>query len=472
MNRTDKLLYNSIIFTLGNLGSKLISFFMVPLYTTILSTSQYGTVDMLNATVMLVLPVITLAVGQAITRFVVGDVTHEQKKTVFTAILFVNIISIVVSFFFLPLVWYVEMFKDVLPFLYLTLILGIFNETISNFVRAIGMVRIYAFSGILQTVFLVVFNLLFLLTFKLALAGYLMSGILATTMTLLFLIYQSRLWRYVDFTLPWRQKAKEIIKYSTPIVPNSLMWWLMNDMTRYCLIIFVGISANGIFGIATRIPMMLAMFVGLFSQAWQLSAFEEAEAADRGKYYSQIFENMQMTLFVIGSIIITATLPLAQFLFRGQFITAWQFVPALLIAVIYQSLAVFLGTPYAVAKVTKRIFATTIYTGALALVLNLLLIPLFGISVAGLATAIAFVALFGLRIYDTQKYVHTRVNWPLFLRNNIILLIQIVILFLLWHQKILVVLIEFLVFLLMCFVNRKLILQSKTYLLGKMKKYN
>jgi O-antigen/teichoic acid export membrane protein len=470
VNRIDKLLYHTSIFILGNLGSKLIAFFMVPLYTTVLSTDQYGTVDLLNATVMLVLPVITLAVGQGIARFVVGENKQAEKSTVLTAVFVINILAICASVIFWPFLTHLAFLKGMLPFFYLMLILGIFNETIANFIRAIGLVKTYALSGILQTMLLVTFNLLFLLTFKWALIGYLMASILATTLTLLYLIYQGRLWRYIDFKLPWRLKARELIQYSAPIIPNTIMWWLMNDTTRYCLLIFVGLKANGIFGVANKIPMLLAMFVGIFSQAWQLSAFEESKAQDKGEYYSQIFEKMQMMLFIVGSGVLVVTLPLAQFLFRGTFITAWQSVPALLIAVIYQSLAVFLGTHYAVAKVTKRIFATTIYTGALALLLNIILIPLFGLPAAGIATALSFVTLFALRIYDTQKYVTTHVNWPLFLGNNTIILVQTGVLFLLWQRMILVVVIETLIFLSLCWVNRKSILQMGLYLLGKIEK--
>lgn len=78
MERYKKLLGNSAIFALGNLGSKLISFVLVPFYTFVLSRSQFGTVDLITSGTNFLLPVITLSIFDAVFRFTMDK--HQDKK--------------------------------------------------------------------------------------------------------------------------------------------------------------------------------------------------------------------------------------------------------------------------------------------------------------------------------------------------------------------------------------------------------
>ena len=53
--RNKYLLKNTVIFSIGNFGTKIISFFLVPLYTNILTTREYGTVDLIYTIGMVLL---------------------------------------------------------------------------------------------------------------------------------------------------------------------------------------------------------------------------------------------------------------------------------------------------------------------------------------------------------------------------------------------------------------------------------
>ena len=68
MNREKSLLKNTIIITIGKVCTQMISFFLLPLYTGILSTEEYGTVDLLNTLVSLLLPIVTFQIEMAVFR--------------------------------------------------------------------------------------------------------------------------------------------------------------------------------------------------------------------------------------------------------------------------------------------------------------------------------------------------------------------------------------------------------------------
>ena len=55
MNREKLLIKNTAIVSLGKICTQLITFFLLPLYTAVLSTEEYGVVDLLNTLTSLLL---------------------------------------------------------------------------------------------------------------------------------------------------------------------------------------------------------------------------------------------------------------------------------------------------------------------------------------------------------------------------------------------------------------------------------
>lgn len=80
-NRNRYLMKNTIIFTLGNFGSKLISFFLIPLYTNVLTTTEYGVVDLVVTVVTVAVPVLTLNISESVMRFALDKDADKQKIT-------------------------------------------------------------------------------------------------------------------------------------------------------------------------------------------------------------------------------------------------------------------------------------------------------------------------------------------------------------------------------------------------------
>ena len=72
---------NTLLFTINSFGSKLITFLLVPLYTNVLSTNDYGTADLMTSTAQLLIPLLTLNIQDAVLRFSL-DKTKDPKKII------------------------------------------------------------------------------------------------------------------------------------------------------------------------------------------------------------------------------------------------------------------------------------------------------------------------------------------------------------------------------------------------------
>lgn len=411
MERTKKLISNSIIFTLGNIGSKLIAFLMVPLYTYTLSSSEFGQVDVLITTVNLFLPIATLSIFDAVFRFAMDK--NANPTAVLTSGLIVTVFLAFIGMLFYPIL----VFFNIPHTLYFVLILvttSLFT-LIQNFSRAIGKSKLYATSGVVNGLMFASLNVLFLVVIKTGIIGYLLAYLLSLLCATVYVSLMLKIWKYIKLKSFSMTIMKQMLGYSIPLIPNSLAWWFTNDASRFFILAYVGVAGNGIFAVANKIPSLLNMVFNIFTQAWQISAVEEYDSKDSSSYYSSIFNTLQSFLFLtIGGIIIVIK-PILQFAISSNFPNVWKFVPILLFSAVFANLSAFLGTVFLAAKKTSGLFTTTIVGMIINITLSWILTPHFGINGTALGGAIGFCIVMFVRLHSINKYIHVQIDWVMFI---------------------------------------------------------
>ncbi|MFV8806034.1 lipopolysaccharide biosynthesis protein [Aerococcus urinaeequi] len=452
MNKYKKLISNSIIFTIGSFGSQLISFLMVPLYTHLLTTSQYGTVDLFNITISLLIPLVTLELGQAALRFSIETTDIVIHDKIFSNISRHALIVTIISILLFPILNYLNIFENYLLMFLLLFVLKIHNSLYSQYIRGIGLIKEFAINGILMTIVTVFSNLVLLVVFNFRVEGYMLSLIIATLSSNIYLFFVSNGNLRIERYSPDNQLLKGMLTYSVPMIPNSAMWWLINSSTRYFILFFVGTAGNGIYAVANKIPAIITMVTGIFSQAWQLSSFEEYDSESKSEFYTKVFNIYVTFLFVAGSGILIFIKPLLAMLVADSFFDSWQVAPLLILAVIYQSLSGFLGTTYTAAKETKGTFTTSVFAGLISLILSFIFIPLWGLIGAALSSAISFFAMFIIRLIDTRKFVAIRTNLVTLTLTNVVFMLQIFCLF--FFNSIVLLVIETFFFTFLLLINK------------------
>lgn len=432
MEKYKRLFNNSVLFTVGSLGSKIISFVMVPIYTYILTTNEYGIVDLITVTVSLLVPFMTLELGQSALRFTIEAKTKNQIDKIFSILITQGLLVSLLLFILLPFFLKINVFSEYTLYFILLLILNVFNNLLSQFVRGIGKVKEFAINGILMTIVTVTFNILFLVVMDYGVIGYLLSIIFAAIISNLYLLFSVKGFkRFTKFTYD-RFLLKEMLKYSVPIIPNSSMWWIVNSSSRYLILYFLGSSANGVFAVANKIPSLIPLMSEIFIQAWQLSSFEEFDKNDKNSknnFYSNIFNIYSTFLFISGSGLLLVLQPVILNFVDSSYNLSWKIAPFLILAAIYQSFGSFYGTTYAAAKQTSGAFRSSSIAAVISLISNLIFLPLLGIIGAGMAVLFGFVSMFLIRVFGTKKYVTIKLGRKFYI-SNVILAIQIFGLFL------------------------------------------
>lgn len=426
MNSYKKLIGNSFIFGIGSIGSKLISIILVPLYTYYLSTSEYGTVDLITVTVTMLLPIVSASVFEAVLRFIMDK--DKSTEVVLTNSIFIASIGFFVALILFPILNYVDLFGEHLIYMYLILFVQIYERIFAQYTRAVGKIKIFALNGIIQTLTTGLLNILFLAYLGLGIQGYFWAMILSSSVSILFINLTTKAYKKIQLNKVSNGVSKELLSYSIPMIPNTLMWWLINASSRYFIFFFVGVNANGLFAVASKIPSIINLINQVFTQAWQLSAIEEYENKNKSVFYSNVFGYLSSLMFLGTSAVIVIVKFLFESLFAADYFVAWRVVPFLLLGAVFSCFSGFLGTNYIAAKQTKGVFKTSIYGGISSLILNIIFIPTLGVIGAGVSSMVSFFIMFIIRYFDTKQYIEMYINWKLFIINLIIISVQIAVL--------------------------------------------
>ncbi|MFU2181495.1 lipopolysaccharide biosynthesis protein [Streptococcus pluranimalium] len=428
MGKYKNLLNNSIIFAIGNLGTKTIVMLLVPLYTYTLTTAEYGTADLITSIINLSLPVASLSIFEATLRFVM-DKSMDQLKILNSALAVTGAGSLLIVF---VLIFVNFLFKEqriLVNYLSIILILQMFQTLFAQYLRGIGKVKIFAANGILNAVILAVSNLLFLFILKMKIDGYFLSIIFANFISNIFLLAHidvKKIFSYRKIDTPF---IKYMLNYSIPLIPNSLMWWIVNTSSRYFILFFSGVEANGLFAVSAKIPSIITIFQSIFFQAWQLSAIDEFNNKERNKFYQQVFNVFSCFMFLITAIVILFIKPIIYFAVSSAYYLSWKYVPFLLIGVLFSSFSSFMGTLYVASKETNEIMKSS-FIGALANILTcLILVPKFGANGAAIASAFSFIFIFLYRVNDIYKKISFKIDLKQIALSTFILILEILILY-------------------------------------------
>ena len=427
MSKTDKfktLSKNTILFTISSFGSKIITFLMVPLYTWVLSTEDYGTVDLLTTTATLLIPVLTLNVQDAVLRFAL-DRNYKIKEVlnvgiklnVFGAILLAVVLLVLAVTKILPLT------PDYIMFLFLSYALGALNNSLTNYLKAKDKVKVIVVAGIANTLVACVLNLLLLLVFDMGVQGYLIANVAGIGIAVLYLFFVGGVYKDLN-----RKKnnalIKEMVVYSAPLIINSIAWWLNTAASRYILTFICGISISGIFAVAYKIPTILSTVQSVFYNAWSISAITEFDKEDKDGFIGNTYTAYSALWVVVCSLIMIFNILLAQILYAKDFFVAWQYVPFLLVGTTFNGIALFEGCIFAAAKKTKEVSQTTIYGAVTCTISNIVLVYFIGPMGAAFANMLGYFVTWFVRTLQMRKFICIQANWRNIIISYILIIIQ------------------------------------------------
>lgn len=443
-SRNRYLLKNTFIFSIGNFGSKIINFLLVPLYTNILTTSEYGTLDLVTVLSMVLVPIITLNISESIMRFSLDKSSDKNK------ILSIGIIMSFISFIFSFLMIFIFNFSSFTNNYSIYLSFYIFSLSISTiflcYIRGIEKLFDYSIISIIQSLSIAVLNIIFLITFKMGVKGYILSYSISYILTTILCIIRGKIFSEIVRLNFDKKLFKRMTKYSVLLIPNSLMWWIINSLDRVMVTNMISINANGIYAVSYKIPTILITLTTIFNQAWMFSAVKEKDSIDKNEYTNNVFKSLSICVITISAFLILILKPLLKIYVGTDFYNAWKFIPPLLVGTIFLTLGTFLSNEYTAHKDSLGFLKSSTIGAVTNLILNFIFIRKYGVMGASVATCLSYLAVFIFRLFDTRKYVKINIYNKKIILN---LLIVIILSILIYINNIYILIIMILIFILL-----------------------
>lgn len=414
--RIKELVKNTFVFGLGLVGAKMIQFFLLPFFTNNLSTSEYGTIELIITLASLMVPIVTMQISDAVLRF--GLSKDYNLKAIFqnTIVLlsFSSIFTIIISFVFL-------FWNDVsewTTFLCLIIILQSFRTNFAIFAKVKDKNLIYSIDGIVYALINACSNIVTIKFLGLGICGYLISEIISLLISIVFLFVSCKYKKEVKgFTKVKLPLMIEMVKYSLPLVFNGISWWITNFSDRAILTIFYPLSFVGIYSVAAKIPAIITTALSMFTQAWIMSSVKEYEEGNRTHVFQKVYNIYSSFLFLGVTLAILVVKPFLSIYVGKEFYEAWQYVPFLLVGISFLGISNYFSGIYVAAKKNIKEVKTTMICAVINIVLNFLLIPYFGIYGAVIATLTSYVAIVIIRIIDIRNIIQLNANIKYILFN-------------------------------------------------------
>ncbi len=394
MSKYSFFLKNTLLLTISNFSSKILVFLLVPIYTSALTTTEYGTYDLITTTISLLLPIVSLNICEAVMRFAMKkEINNSDIVSVATQII---IISIIVTGIIIAINYYFKIWDRLADYSFLVFaffVTNILYQFVTQYAKGIEDVKGVAIAGIMSTLFTLLFNILFLIVYNLHLKGFYLAYIVGQLIPLIYLSVKTKVFRNVHLRLN-RELSISMIMFSAPLIFNSLGWWINSVSDRYIVTWLCGISLNGIYSVSYKIPSILNTVQNIFNQAWQISAIKEYEDEKVEAFYNNVLDYINAITVLVSSLLIISSKLLAFFLFSKDFFVAWMYVPFLLVSGVINTASGVLGPILSASNNTKALGKSAIYGSLANIALNIILIYLIGVQGAAIATMISSFIIF------------------------------------------------------------------------------
>lgn len=429
MNRYKKLAANTMVFAIGSFGSKILLLLLTRLYTSNINPGDNSTKELLEITANFLIPIITFSITDAVIRY--GLDRNYNKKEVFSSACLIEMIGIVILFIISPIIFLLPYTDGYAYLLIMYIFTSALHSLFAQFVRARGMVKLFAADGILATLTLFIFNIVFISKLGLGVTGFMLSVILSDFFSAVFLWITAGLRKFFSFGYCTKRMAVKMLRFSVPLIPTAVLWIITGFSDRLFIRYMpgpeglVGDAAAGIYGVSTKIPNLVSTVSTIFFQAWNMSAITENESADKGKFYGQIFSAYQSMMFIASAFLIGFVKILSSILINSSnfsdYSTAYRYTPILVMAVLMMCYNQFLSSVYTASQKTTHSFWTALITALINIVLNFILIYKFGIMGAAAATFVSYFVCYIIRIADARKIIYFKVDHIRFAVNTVLL---------------------------------------------------
>ncbi len=412
INRTTNLeafFKGSTILIISNICLKAINFFLLPLYTSYLTPSMLGVSDSVTTFIGFLLPLLTMGLDSAYSAFYFEKEDPQRGNKVFSTLgivfLFIGLVPLLAFPAASPLsrlVFHSQEYELIVKLALVSVSFNLWYLPFSLELRLQNRMAAFGFVNVVSSLLMILLNVLFVTFMHLGEMSLVLSTMLVhAAQTLLYAAFVRK--------LPKLQEAdqslfRSMMRFSFPLIPMTLMNWVLTLSDRSVILYFLGNSYVGLYGIGTRFTTMANVVISAVSTAYTTFAFSNVENHDAKKQYFYVFNVMSlMLLFVAFSVSMFSKEIITVMTHKDTYLESYRALRDLMFAQSLYGMSTLVGYGIYFRKKTQYSLAAVSAAAVVNLILNILLIPKYGYSVAASTTLIGYLVQLVITYWASEK---------------------------------------------------------------------
>jgi O-antigen/teichoic acid export membrane protein len=389
---------------LGNIFIRSVSFILLPFYSNLITTTEYGNYALLMSVYSIISVLYQFGLYGSLNKFYIEESSEEKKKIIFSSLLnfivLIGVISTIVLCFFSGGITKIILGSTGYSSLMMLIFITLFIETICFYIILLLKTKelskqavIYSGTG---AVLNLIFNIVFVFIYRLSVAGIILAQLLSSAVLFLFMIRAIR-GDYIPKIDPL--VIRMLLKFAYPLLLAGFLSAAVDVADRFILNYFLGTSEVGIYSFAYRIAMVMNVFVISFRTAWNPHSLNLFYSDD----YKSSFGTTLSKLVAISCIILLAVSLFSKYLFEISIEGLYLFnsiykpgiiiLPLVLTGYIFSGISSFYSVYPNISNKSHHFLVSDLIAFISNIIVNIIFIPKYGIIGAAFATAIGF--LFG-----------------------------------------------------------------------------
>ena len=414
---TGLLLKHASIYGMAPVIGRMVSFFMIPLYTAFITPTEYGIMELVNVVISLLQTVIGMGIVSGISVFYFEtDIEEERNKVVSSAFVGLGGLAfgsiIILMFFSSMLAEYVLDSASLAKYFYVSFAsmgFAILNDINTNYFRINKKSKLVVIISLTTLIVNVSLNIFFLVYLDTGVWGIFLSSLIVALAS--FLIVTPMIYRKIGFNVSM-DVVKKLIKFGLPLIPSNLAAYLVVASDRLFIKQYVSIAETGLYSLGYKFGVLVNTCVTTpFNQIWGPRRLEMFKKGNSEEVFCRIFTYYTFVLIMGGLIISVLSREIVYLMADEAYWDSYKIIPLITLAHIVFSFFYHFNVGIMVEKKTKFFAYINIINAIINLILNYFLIRAYGIWGAGFATFISYFLRTALCYYYSNKLHKIHVEW-------------------------------------------------------------
>ena len=406
-----RLSKESLIYSLSGFAGRFIGIFFVPIYTRIFSPDQYGIIDLIATMTSFITLFLIMGLDSAVARYYVDAENDEDKKLTASTGLFYSIFC---SFFVILIL--ISLSRKVSAILlgesvnsiFLTVALAaipfsVLSSYCLNMMKWRFQPSLYAATSIGSLLLQVSLTVYLVVLRRMGILGIYIAQLVTTFVFSVIRFFLTKSSYSLVFSL---KRVKELVYYGVPLVPLSLAYYIMTYSDRYFLRHFSGLDEVGLYGIGYRLSSAIGLIVMGFQHAWGPFVISTYKDTDAKETFAKTYDYVAIVICFAVLVLSLFSREVLRVFTTPKYFGAYVVVPFIAASVAAPTLGGYFAVGIGIAKKTIHRAWSSGVAAAINLILNIVLIPRFGMIGAAIATIVSLIVLGMISILISQRYYH------------------------------------------------------------------